>query len=167
MRSTRFLLPMLLTCCAVAPLAGQDVRFGFQGGLAVPAGDLSDSADLGLQAGVHAKWDLGSGHGLMARADLTSYSRKDGYGSASFAVGADYTFHFNRDQRGPYLLAGLSVQNYSREVPDGTEHDNGLGLDVGVGYDLDRHFGLQARITTLSASHADLNALILGFTYSF
>ncbi|WP_306598694.1 outer membrane beta-barrel protein [Geothrix sp. 21YS21S-2] len=167
MRSNLFTLPILLTCLAGGSLAAQDFRLGVQGGLVLPSGDLSDSASLGLQVGGHARWDFGRGHGLMARADLTSFGRKDGYGSSSLGIGADYTYHFDRARRGVYVLAGLSAQNYSRDFPDGTSRDSGLGIDLGAGYDLDRNLGLQARFTSVNAGHDTLTALCLGVTYTF
>ena len=162
MRFTNYILAAVACGLMAAPLAAQDVRFGVQGAVSFPTGDLSDVANLGLQLGAHARWNFHEGHGLMARVDLTSYSRNDGYGSSSLGAGADYTYHLSRNQRGFYFLAGLSVQDYSRDFPDGTAHDSGLGLDLGAGYDLDRNFGLQARVTSIDAGHATLAALCLG-----
>ena len=65
------------------------------------------------------------------------------------------------------MLAGLSDQNYHTGFPDFSRNDNGLGIDLGVGYDLDRHTGLQARYTTNSFSGYTYSALNLGVTYTF
>jgi hypothetical protein len=164
MRSTAFLLPMVLLCLTAGPLAAQVPQFGMQGALAFPGGDLADSADVGLQVGGHVRWDYGRGCGLMARVDLTAYGRKDGYNASSLGAGADFTYHFRQNRRGLYALAGLSLQNYSREVPYGSIHDNGLGVALGLGYDLDRHIGLQARLVSGQESLSSFN---LGMTYSF
>ena len=167
MRPCSFLLPMLITCALGAPMAAQEAHFGIQGGIAFPGGDLSDTASTGLQFGGHALWNFGRGHGLMARADLTAFGSNDGLRSSSLGLGADYTYHFDQNRQGLYVLAGLSFQNYSRDFPDGTFHDSGLGLDLGVGYDLNRNLGLQGRITSVDAGHATLSALVLGVTYTF
>ena len=148
-------------------LSAQDVRFGVQGALAIPSGDLSDNADAGLQLGGHAKWDFTHGHGLMARIDTTFFGQNDGVNVTNLGVAADYTYHFERRQRGLYLLVGLSDQNYHTSFDGYSRNDNGLGLDFGAGYDLDRHTGLQARYTSTSISNATDSALNLGVTYTF
>ena len=167
MRFQTLILPVLALSFAAMPLAAQEARFGVQGAIAFPTGDLGDNADLGLQLGGHVRWNFGSGHGLMARADLTSYGSKDGVDTSSFALGADYTYHVDQDQSGLYFLAGLSFQDCHRDFPDGSITDNGLGLDLGVGYDLNQHLGLQARVTSQSADNGNLTALNLGVTYTF
>ena len=167
MRFNQVLLPALLTLLVGIPLAAQDVRFGVQGALSIPSADLSDNADLGLQFGGHARWDFGRGHGLMARADLTYYGQKNDVTTSSLALAGDYTYHFERRQRGFYVLAGLSMAAYTRDTPDGTLNDNGLGIDLGVGYDVDRNLGLQARVTNHAFDQATMTALNLGVTYTF
>ncbi|MDR3673234.1 MAG: outer membrane beta-barrel protein [Holophaga sp.] len=148
-------------------LSAQEARFGVQGALAIPTSDLSDNADAGLQVGGHAKWDFTHGHGIMARVDATFFGQNDGVDVTNLAVAADYTYHFERRQRGLYVLAGLSGQNYHSSYHGYSQNDNGLGLDLGVGYDLDRHVGLQARYTTTNVSNATYAALNLGVTYTF
>jgi len=157
------LLPALLT--AVTGLAAATPEWGVQGALAVPTADLSSSAGLGLQGGANAKWNFGGGHGVMGRADLTLYSGKDGANDSSFGVAADYTFHPDRNARGVYFLGGLSFLTYS--AGHGTGSVNGFGLDLGVGYDQDRHIGYQIRYTTHSINSATLASLNLGITYTF
>jgi len=148
-------------------LAAQDARFGVQGALSLPANDLASNADTGLQLGGHARWAFNGGHGVMARADLTFYGQSNSISVNSIAVAADYTYHFEQSQRGPYLLAGLSQQNYHTSFPSYSRNDSGLGVDLGAGYDLDRHLGLQARYTTNSYSNLTYSALNLGVTYTF
>ena len=167
MRFSFLILPVLALGLAAAPLAAQDARFGVQGALAFPTGDLGDNAGVGVQLGGHVRWNFGQGQGLMARADFTSYGSRYGVDTSSFALAADYTYHPHRDQLGIYLLAGLSFQDCHRSFPDGAVNDNGLGLDLGVGYDLNRNLGLQARITSQSADNGNLTALNLGVTYTF
>ena len=56
-------------------LSAQDIRLGVQGAVSVPANNLADNANAGLQAGGHAQWDFRGGHGLMVRADLTFFGQ--------------------------------------------------------------------------------------------
>jgi hypothetical protein len=148
-------------------LSAQEVRFGVQGALSLPANDLADNADAGLQLGGHARWDFGRGHGVMARADATFFGQNDGVTVNDLAIAADYTYHFERRQRGLYVLAGLSEQNYRTSYQGYSQNNSGLGFDIGAGYDLDRHVGLQARYTTNSFDFATYSALNLGVTYTF
>lgn len=167
MRFHTLILPVLALGLAAMPLAAQEAHFGVQGAIAFPTGDLGDNADLGLQLGGHVRWNFGAGNGMMARVDLTSYGSKDGVTTSSFALGADYTYHVNQNPLGFYFLAGLSLQDCHRDFPDGSINDNGLGVDLGVGYDLTRNLGLQARLTSQSADNGNLTALNLGVTYTF
>lgn len=48
MRFSHSILFILLTAFAGAPLAAQTPRFGVQGALAFPIGDLGDTANLGV-----------------------------------------------------------------------------------------------------------------------
>lgn len=148
-------------------LSAQSVRFGVQGGVSLPSNDLSNNAYLGLQLGGHLKADFGEGHGLMGRVDLTFFSQNSGVNVTDTALAADYTYHFERRQRSAYLLAGLSQQNYHTSFQNYSVNDSGVGIDLGAGYDLDRHLGLQARYTTNSFSNYNYAALNLGVTYTF
>ena len=167
MRFTHLVLPLFLTGLGTLPLASQSAHYGVQGALALPGGDLADNAGVGLQVGGHVRLDLGEGHGLMGRLDLTSFGRKDGLNASSFGAAADYTYHFGRNRRGLYVLAGLGLGSYYREFPGGSVNDTALGLDLGAGFDLDRHIGLQARYTSARAGGEDLSAMNLGVTYTF
>jgi len=148
-------------------LSAQEVRFGVQGALSLPAGDLSDNAGGGLQVGGHARWAFNGGHGIMARADATFFGQKYGVDVSDLAFGGDYTYHFERRQRGLYVLAGLSQQNYRTSFQGYSQSDSSLGLDLGAGYDLDRHLGLQARYTSSNVNEMTYAALNLGVTYTF
>ena len=148
-------------------LSAQDVRFGVQGALSLPTNDLADNANGGLQGGGHVRWDFNRGHGLMARADVTLFGKNDGVEVSDLAVAADYTYHFERRQRGMYVLGGLAQHNYHTSYRGSSRNDGGLGLDLGAGYDLNRNLGLQARYTTNNFSDMTYSALNLGVTYTF
>jgi hypothetical protein len=162
----RTLILILMTGAAMN-LGAEQPRFGVQGGLSVPAGDLSDNANLGIQAGAHAKWDFRQGHGLMPRADLNLFSSNDGVNVTNVALACDYTYHFERRATGFYALAGLNLSNYHTSWRDHSSNDSSLGLDLGAGYDFDRHLGVQGRYTTNSFSGVTYGALNLGVTYTF
>jgi len=165
--SRRFALPTLLLVLGAVSLSAGDVRFGVQAALAFPMGDLSDGANLGLQGGGHAVLDLGQGHGLMGRVDLTLYSKKNDTNVTALGIAADYTYHFNQNQTGPYALAGLCHTNFNPSAVHNPASDNGFGIDLGVGYDVDRNLGYQARITSNSVDHGTMTSLNLGITYRF
>lgn len=169
MKPLKVLMPALLVIASGAFLLGASPQFGVQGALAFPMGDLSDSANVGVQAGGHARWDFGRGHGLMARGDVTVYGQNNGSSDTSLGIGADYTYHVDQNRRGFYLLGGLSVVDYHWDTRDGYSHtDSSLGPDLGIGFDLNRNLGLQARYTFHSGSYSsDLNSLNLGVTYTF
>jgi hypothetical protein len=167
MRFTNYILVAVACGLMAVPLAAQDVRFGVQGAVSFPTGDLSDVANLGLQLGAHARWNFHEGHGLMARADWTTYGSKNDVSTTSLGLGADYTYHFTRSQEGVYVLAGLSLLDYNQDFQGYSVDNNALGIDFGVGYDVDRHLGLQARVTSHNLDHVTMTALNLGVTYTF
>ena len=155
-----------MAACGSTALAAEPV-FGVQGALSFPVNDLTNTANLGLQAGGHGRWDFGGGHGLMGRGDVSVFGSKNGASTTSFGVGADYTFHPDRNRRGIYLLGGVSLVSYGVSLHGHSDSQTGLGLDLGVGYDLDRHMGIQMRYTTHNVDHNTNAALNLGVTYSF
>jgi len=158
---------LFLVMGSALALSAQTPRFGVQAGLSMPTNSLGDNANAGLQLGGHAKWDFKRGHGVMGRADLTFYGQNHDIDVTNLAAAADYTYHLEGGQQGVYLLGGLSLQNYHTSFPATSRNNSGLGLDLGAGYDLDRHLGLQARYTTTSFSDFTYAALNLGVTYTF
>jgi len=158
----------ILLAGAALSLSAQDVQFGVQGGIALPAADMSNKASLGLTAGGHARWDFSQGHGLMARADLNLFTSNGGNNVTALGVAADYTYHLERRPAGFYFLAGLNQESF-RTSPDvgPSRSDSSFGIDLGAGYDLDRHLGFQGRYTTNNFSSLTYAALNLGVTYSF
>ena len=148
-------------------LSAQTPHFGVQGALSLPTNRLSDNGNTGLQLGGHAKWDFRGGHGLMGRADVAFYGQNHDIDVTNLAAAADYTYHLERGDQGAYLLGGVALQHYHTSFPGNSRNDGGLGLDLGAGYDLDRHLGLQVRYTTASFNDFTYSALNLGVTYTF
>jgi len=154
----------IVLACGTA-LSAADPAFGFQAALAFPVNDLTTPANQGLQVGGHGRWDFGNGHGLMPRVDVAVYGSKDGFSTTSFGAGADYTYHFDHNRRGVYVLGGLSFMSYS--ISHGGGSRSGLGPDLGIGFDTDRHLGFQLRYTTHNLDRATMTSLNLGATYTF
>lgn len=167
MRLLHATLPLLLAALAGSSLGASDVRFGVQAALAIPQGDLSDGANLGLQVGGHGRWDFGSGHGLMGRADFTTYGTRHDFTATDLGFGADYTYHVDHNRRGLYFLGGVSFQNYDMKLSGHTESYSGLGIDLGIGFDVDRNLGFQTRLTTHNLDSTVFTSLNLGVTYTF
>lgn len=166
MKNLRRALTCLVLAGSASLLSAVTPDFGVQGALAIPAGDLSDGANLGIQGGGHAWWHFQGGHALMARVDATFYGSKDGLTVNSFGVAADYTFFPESRGRGLYLLGGLSFLRYelSAELSDSR---NKLGLDLGVGYQFNRALGMQLRYTTHEIDSLTFASANVGVTYTF
>jgi hypothetical protein len=167
MRLIHAAFPLMLAVLASTSLGAKEVQFGVQGGLALPMGDLSDASSLGLGFGGHGRYDLGSGHGLMGRLDYTFFGQKGGVSTTDLGIAMDYTYHLDRHRRGAYLLAGVSLQNYSFSHSGNSFSRSGLGVDLGVGLDVDRNLGFQARVTSHNIDSGTFTALNLGVTYTF
>jgi hypothetical protein len=148
-------------------LAAAEPHFGVQGALSLPVNNLSNNAYVGFQAGGHGRWYFEQGHGLMARADMTLYSPNGGTNVTDLGVAADYTYHLERSPVGVYLLAGLSQNSFHTSFSDRSRNDSGLGWDLGAGYDLDHHTGVQVRYVTHSFSGLTYSAFNVGVTYTF
>jgi hypothetical protein len=149
-------------------LSAAEPHFGAQAALSFPVSNLGDDGYVGLQLGGHGRWYFRQGHGLMARADLAFYGSNQGTSVTAWGVAADYTYHLEQRPTGAYLLAGLSHINYHASYVNHTYNDGNLGFDLGAGYDLDNHLGLQVRYTSTSLDHnRTYGALNLGATYTF
>ena len=161
---------LLLACLSLGslPLAADgEARFGVEGGLALPNGNLSTAADTGFEIGAIGRWEMGGGRGVTARIDLDFFAQKAGITTSSLGVAADYTFHLTGGDHGPYFLVGASVLDYSQNHNGATNSTNSLGLDLGVGVDIDTHLGLLARWTSHYLEHSTWTVLNLGVTYTF
>ncbi len=154
--------------------AGDKVKFGGAAILALPTSDLkSDTNDKpGFGAAFQVTFDFGKGHALRPRADVVVYDvkkrRLPGTDSreytelVSYGLGLDYLYHFGgRTDRGLYAIAGLGVQHWNVSI---TTHDGDmdhyaydtsrkkttLSGALGLGYQVNTWFGLEARYATAS-----------------
>jgi len=166
--SLRSILFAGLAAFASLPLAADgESRFGFEGAVALPSGNLSTTANNGFEVGAIGRWDMGGGRGLTGRIDLNLYAEKYSVTTTSLGIAADYTFHLTGSQRGPYFLIGPSILSYSQSVANATLNSSTLGLDLGLGVDLDDHVGILARWTSHYINHTTWTVLNLGVTYTF
>jgi len=164
----RTLLLAGLVAGACLPLAADgDARYGVEGAVALPSGDLSTSTNNGFEAGVIGRWAMGGGRGLTGRIDLNYFAEKYSVTTTSLGIAADWTFHLTGSQRGPYVLVGASVLDYSQNLANTTLNSSSLGLDLGLGVDFDDHLGALARWTTHYVDHTTWTVLNLGLTYTF
>ncbi len=116
--------------------ASSGLRFGFVGGLSIPAGDLGSSTSTGVAIAVRGETPLRAAR-WSARADL-SYDRFDGRGFVDAytytALAASLVHHDLEDRL--YQYGGLGVYN-SRTAFVGASDvsSTDLGVHAGLGYD--------------------------------
>lgn len=178
MKPLRLLTPALLAA-TLPTLQAEPPRYGVQGLVNVPEGDLKDYLDSkpGPGVGVHGTFDLGDGHMLRPRLDYGVYPE------ASFAtvkraantlsLGGDYLYFIAGKPEGLYLTAGLAAVRWSFEVKDPafgnmTSHTTKAGLAMGVGYQWNATVGTEARfIHSRISGQFQADALQAGVTIRF
>lgn len=191
----RYLLPAL--ALVAAPAFAQDARFGLQGGISLPQGDVKDAVDskMGFGLGAHVAIDLKGGHVLRPRLDYTSIkgsvSESIGGYSANFdntvtttTIGVDYNYYVSgKATQGFYLLAGLGYANTKLESSGSanimgfvinfneSETEGALALAVGGGFQFTPMVGAELRYTTTKPDFAGESikneAINLGVTFRF
>jgi hypothetical protein len=167
-------LPLLAGSGAHSLQAGDKVAFGGAVSLNLPQGELkTDTHDkVGGALAFQVAFDLGSGHLLRPKAEVNLFRVKDVKRSGSdtrdtveltgLGLGVDYLYHFGGNARqGAYALGGLSVQrwevdygSYSHQgssssmSTEATRRRTSLGAALGLGYQVNSWFGMEARYTT-------------------
>lgn len=176
MTLTRITLATLLA--AGCGLTAQEARFGLQGQVSIPQGDLKDAVDSkpGLGLGVHYTFAFDQ-HVIRPRFDATFYPEADFGGVEtkvnSLALGADYLYFVEGRDRGLYITGGLSAIRWEVDVNipgfgSGSSHTTKLGVAGGVGYQWNRAFGTELRFVKSSLGHdVSANNLVLGATFRF
>jgi hypothetical protein len=131
------LLPSPATAQRQRPDAPSPVRFGFVGGLSLPAGDLGNEAGLGIALDLRAEGRTRY-PGWALRGDL-SWDRYDGRGlvnAYSYTALAGNLVHREGNGR-LYEYGGLGVYNSRVAFVDGPDaSDTNLGMQLGLGLDL-------------------------------
>lgn len=170
----------ILALLAVASfgLQAESPRYGVQGLVNIPLGDLKDYVDSkpGPGVGIHGTFDLGDGHMLRPRLDFSVFPE------AAFAtlkqtatnvsLGGDYLFFLAGKPEGLYFTVGLAAVRWSFETKVGTAKTTStttkVGLAAGAGYQWNATLGTEARfVHSRIASGFRADALQVGVTVRF
>jgi len=153
----RSVLGLSATLLAAGPLAAQDLRFGLQGTIALPAGDLGDRAlldnVLGYGFGAHAIVGFPGGHAIVPRADYTYFEKSSPTRRVqTLQLGADYNYFLSRTvNRGAYLGGGLGldVAKFEVDQPGASDNDTPATVygAVSAGYMFTTQIGAELRYT--------------------
>jgi opacity protein-like surface antigen len=172
--------PLTLAILAAASLAlrAEAPRYGVQGLVNVPLGDLKDFVDSkpGPGVGVHGTFDLGDGHMLRPRLDYTIYPEASfatvKQSATSLSLGGDYLYFLAGKPEGFYFTAGIAAVRWSFETKDVfskvSADTTKLGLAGGVGYQWNATVGTEARFLHSRIDRGfQANALQAGVTIRF
>ena len=120
MKSTHIALVAILA--SGMALSAQEIKFGFQAGIASPMGDLKTAVDskTGFSVGANMLIDMGSGFAIVPRLDMTQFkSDIDGCDLkfTTTAVIVDFNYFVSgKANNGFFLLAGLGYSSNKSEV---------------------------------------------------
>jgi hypothetical protein len=171
--------------CALAILAtaslalqAESPRYGVQGLVNLPLGDLKTFVDNspGAGVGVHGTIDLMDGHMVRPRLDYSVFQEAT-FGTlkqkASYlSLGGDYLYFIAGKPEGLYFTGGLSAVRWSFEYKDPaskiTSDTTKFGLAAGIGYQWNATVGTEARWLHSRVSSAfKADALQAGVTVRF
>jgi hypothetical protein len=169
---------LLVLAAATLSLQAEPPRYGVQGLVNIPLGDLKDYLDSkpGPGVGIHGTFDLGDGHmvrprldyGLYPEASFATVKQKASY----LSLGGDYLYYIAGKPEGLYLTGGLSAVRWSFEHSDALTSvktdTTKLGLAVGAGYQWNATVGTEGRLLqSRIASGFQATALQAGVTIRF
>lgn len=171
-------LTTLTILAAALSLQAEAPRYGVQGLVNIPLGDLKTYVDSkpGPGIGVHGTFDLGDGHMLRPRLDFSVFPEASfatiKQTATSLSLGGDYLYFLAGKPEGLYLTGGLSAIRWSFETKVGsfksTSATTKVGLAGGVGYQWNATLGTEARfVHSRIASDFQANALQAGVTVRF
>ena len=171
-------LTLATLAAAALSLGAEAPRYGVQGLVNLPLGDLKDFVDNkpGPGIGVHGTFDLGDGHMVRPRLDYSIYPEAT-FGSvkqtaSNLSLGGDYLYFVAGKPEGLYLTGGLAAVRWSFESKLGalkeTSDTTKFGLAAGVGYQWNATVGTEARfLHSRIAKGFQANALQAGVTVRF
>jgi hypothetical protein len=146
---------LALLAAAALSLGAEAPRYGVQGLVNLPLGDLKDYVDSkpGPGFGIHGTFDLGDGHMLRPRLDYSIFPEASFASvkqtATAFGLGGDYLYFLAGKPEGLYLTGGLAAIRWSFETKVGALKDTSsttkLGLAAGVGYQWNATLGTEAR----------------------
>lgn len=171
-------LPLLALLAATLSLQGEAPRYGVQGLVNIPLGDLKDFVDNkpGPGIGVHGTFDLGDGHMLRPRLDYSIYPEASFASvkqtASNLSLGGDYLYFIAGKPEGLYFTGGLSAVRWSFEHRDAlskvTSSTTKFGLAAGVGYQWNATVGTEGRfVHSRIDSGFQADALQAGVTIRF
>lgn len=175
---TRPLSFLTVLAAAAISLQAEAPRYGVQGLVNLPLGDLKDYVDSspGPGVGVHGTFDLGDGHMLRPRLDYLVYPEASfasvKRNASSLSLGGDYLYFIAGRPEGFYVTGGLSIVRWSFGAEDTTasvtSHTTKLGLAAGVGYQWNATLGTEGRFLHSRIGNGfQANALQAGVTVRF
>jgi hypothetical protein len=171
-RKVGLALAVLLALGNPALQAGEKTKYGFAVSLDLPTNGLkSDTNDkIGAGAAFQVTFDLGAGHAIRPQFDVhvfqvAEYKQpgsdyRENTNLVNVGIGADYLYYFNgRTNKGLYAIGGLSFENWQVEFNTFDKSGNGttnytqrtthrkssLGGALGLGYQVNTWFGVEAR----------------------
>jgi len=171
-------LTTLTILAAALSLQAEAPRYGVQGLVNIPLGDLKTYVDSkpGPGIGVHGTFDLGDGHMLRPRLDYSVFPEASfatvKQTASSLSLGMDYLYFIAGKPEGLYLTGGLSAMRWSFEHKDAlskvSTDTTKFGLAAGVGYQWNATVGTEARfLRSRVSSEFQANALQAGVTVRF
>lgn len=182
MTLTRLSICWLVAASALTALQAQEVRYGVQGHISLPMGDLKDAVDdkAGIGGGIHLTVDFGQGHLLRPRVDYTAFPDANVFSGMTnkvndLSLGLDYLYLLE-GRTGFYVTGGLSADRWKVQSDvSGLSYTNNttkLGYALGAGYAFNENLSLEARFTatkfdTRAVSDQNANALKVGAQYRF
>jgi hypothetical protein len=171
-------LTTLTILAAALSLQAEAPRYGVQGLVNIPLGDLKTYVDSkpGPGVGVHGTFDLSDGHMLRPRLDYSVFPEASfatvKQTASNLSLGGDYLYFIAGKPEGLYLIGGLSAMRWSFEHKDAlsnvSSNTTKFGVAGGVGYQWNATVGTEARFMhSRVSSEFQANALQAGVTIRF
>jgi len=169
---------LAILATTVPSLRAEAPRYGVQGLVNIPLGDLKTYVDNnpGIGIGVHGTFDLGDGHMLRPRLDYSLYQQATlatARQTASYlSLGGDYLYFIAGKPEGLYFTAGLSAVRWTFQHQDPgtnlTDDTTKFGVSAGIGYQWDYNIGTEVRWLHSSVSSSfNANSLQAAVTFRF
>ena len=172
------LCTLMVLATAALTLRAEPPRYGIQGLVNIPLGDLKTYVDSnpGVGIGVHGTFDLGDGHMLRPRLDYCIYQQATlaaAKQTASYlSIGGDYLYFIAGKPEGLYVTGGLSAVRWDFQYQDPgsnlTSDTIKIGMAAGIGYQWNATLGTEARwLHSSVASSFKADSLQAGVTVRF
>ncbi|WP_005038251.1 outer membrane beta-barrel protein [Holophaga foetida] len=151
---SKLALGALATVTATASLGAQDLHYGGQATLSLPAGPLGSGQNLdsklGGGIGGHVFVGLDRGFAVVPRVDYTYFKNSDNHDLKvqSLKVGADCDYFFSRKaNEGLYAGLGLGYDRTKFEADSADSTTNAVYYAAQAGYMFTKNYGAELRYT--------------------